>query len=124
MPTLVDCCRSDIRFLLRFQLHSTLIVPHFAPPINTDRQRVGLYNSLHCEIWSRCTFPSSDSLTRFLAGYFTGFYPHVPFTHAPTSRVDECSPELILAMLALGAMNRYESRSAIKLFYSAKAVLS
>jgi hypothetical protein len=58
-----------------------------------------------------------------LAGYFTGFYPHIPFTHLPTFKLEACSPELCLAMMALGALDRFENTSATQLFYFSKALL-
>ena len=57
-----------------------------------------------------------------MAGYFSGFYAHAPFAHAPTFKVDNCSPELLLAMAAIGAVYRYESHIAIRLFYMAKTI--
>lgn len=99
------------------------IVPHFAPPIFTEIQRSRLLLSLNDSILLGESFPSCDSLTRYLAGYFTGFYPNVPFTHAPTFKLEACSPELCLAMMAIGAAHRYESLSAVKLFHSSKARL-
>lgn len=64
--------------------------------------------------------PSCDALTRFLAGYFSDFYSHAPFAHAPTFKVENCSPELFLSMVAIGAVYRYESHTATRLFYMAK----
>jgi hypothetical protein len=58
-----------------------------------------------------------------MAGYFTGFYAHVPFTHTPTFKLDSCSPELCLAMMALGAVDRFEFTAATELFYLSKALL-
>ncbi|KAJ5554591.1 hypothetical protein N7513_004550 [Penicillium frequentans] len=68
-------------------------------------------------------FPSCHSLTRFVNGFFDGFYPHMPVVHIPTFKVDDCEPEIILAMAALGAQYRHEHRKAVLLFYAAKATL-
>ncbi|KAJ6083057.1 hypothetical protein N7467_007192 [Penicillium canescens] len=68
-------------------------------------------------------FPSCHSLTRFVNGFFDGFYPHMPVVHIPTFRVDNCEPEIILAMAALGAQYRHEHRKAVLLFYAAKSTL-
>lgn len=68
-------------------------------------------------------FPSCHSLTRFVNGFFDGFYPHMPVVHIPTFKVDDCEPEIILAMAALGAQYRHEHRKAVLLFYAAKAML-
>lgn len=68
-------------------------------------------------------FPSCHSLTRFVNGFFDGIYPHVPVVHIPTFKVEDCEPEIILAMAALGAQYRHEHRKAVLLFYAAKAAL-
>lgn len=56
-------------------------------------------------------------------GFFDGFYPHMPVVHIPTFKVDDCEPEIILAMAALGAQYRHEHRKAVTLFHAAKATL-
>ena len=68
-------------------------------------------------------FPSCHSLTRFVNGFFDGFYPHIPVVHIPTFKAEDCEPEIILAMAALGAQYRHEHRKAVILFYAAKATL-
>ncbi|KAF4220016.1 hypothetical protein CNMCM8980_003305 [Aspergillus fumigatiaffinis] len=67
--------------------------------------------------------PSCHSLSRFGNGFFDGFYPHYPMTHIPTFRIDDCEPEILLAMCALGAQFRHENRKAMLLFHAAKDVL-
>ncbi|KAL6233599.1 hypothetical protein BDW75DRAFT_251902 [Aspergillus navahoensis] len=67
--------------------------------------------------------PSCHSLSRFINGFFDGFYPHFPMVHIPTFKVDECEPEVLLAMCALGAEFRHENRKAASLFYAAKDLL-
>ncbi|EFX03701.1 c2h2 transcription factor [Grosmannia clavigera kw1407] len=54
-------------------------------------------------------FPSRHTLTRFLEGYVSGLHEHIPFLHLPTLVPAELSPELILAILAVGAHYRFES---------------
>ncbi|KAF5856212.1 hypothetical protein ETB97_007688 [Aspergillus alliaceus] len=105
---------------------ATQIVPHFASPRVTPFDRSRLLSSLGRveKIFPNPCLPSSDALTRYLAGYFTGFYPLVPFTHTPTFKLESCLPELCLAMLAVGAMDRFEVTPATELFYLAKALLS
>ncbi|KAF7164590.1 hypothetical protein CNMCM5623_009047 [Aspergillus felis] len=39
----------------------------------------------------------------------------MPFTHAPTFKLDECSPELCLAIFAVGAAARYEFKTSAAL---------
>ncbi|RAK89411.1 C2H2 transcription factor [Aspergillus costaricaensis CBS 115574] len=67
--------------------------------------------------------PSCHSLSRFINGFFDGFYPHLPMVHIPTFRIDECDPEMLLAMCALGAESRHENRKAAFLFRAAKEIL-
>ncbi|KAJ5941938.1 hypothetical protein N7516_002106 [Penicillium verrucosum] len=62
-------------------------------------------------------FPSCHSLTRFVNGFFDGFYPHMPVVHIPTFKAEDCEPEIILAMAALGAQYRHEHRKAVILFF-------
>ncbi|RAK72256.1 uncharacterized protein BO72DRAFT_440154 [Aspergillus fijiensis CBS 313.89] len=67
--------------------------------------------------------PSCHSLSRFANGFFDGFYPHYPMVHIPTFRIDECEPECLLAMCALGAEFRHENRKAVLLFQAATDIL-
>ncbi|KAL4936730.1 hypothetical protein BDV06DRAFT_204419 [Aspergillus oleicola] len=69
------------------------------------------------------SLPSCQSLSRFINGFFDGFYPHLPVVHIPTFRITECGPEILLAMCALGAEFRHENRKAMLLFNAAKDVL-
>ncbi|KAJ5573692.1 uncharacterized protein N7459_008119 [Penicillium hispanicum] len=69
------------------------------------------------------TLPSRHTLTRYLTSYFEGFHPHIPFIHVPTFRFNECSPELILAIMTIGAQYRFEHRNAERIFHVSKAVL-
>ncbi|KAJ5176915.1 uncharacterized protein N7482_002792 [Penicillium canariense] len=69
------------------------------------------------------TLPSRHTLTRYLTSYFEGFHPHIPFIHIPTFRFNECSPELILAIMTIGAQYRFEHRNAERIFHVSKAVL-
>lgn len=56
-------------------------------------------------------------------GFFDGFYPHVPVVHIPTFTIDDCEPEILLAMSALGAQYRHEHRKAVSLFHAARNIL-
>lgn len=67
-------------------------------------------------------FPSRHTLNRFLEGYITGFHDHLPFLHLPTLSPTDLSPELSLAMLAVGAQYRFETNRGHALWYAAKAV--
>ncbi|PYH63766.1 C2H2-type zinc finger protein [Aspergillus vadensis CBS 113365] len=69
--------------------------------------------------------PSKMALARYLLGYVEGFSDHHPFIHVPTlnltSFVD--TPELILALLAIGAQYRYESRTARSLYRASRSIV-
>jgi hypothetical protein len=67
-------------------------------------------------------FPSRHTLTRFLDGYISGFHDHLPILHLPTISATDLSPELLLAILAVGAQYRFESHRSNALWYAAKAV--
>jgi hypothetical protein len=67
-------------------------------------------------------FPSRHTLTRFLEGYISGFHEHLPFLHLPSLSPQEMSPELLLAILSVGAQYRFESHRGHALWYAAKAV--
>lgn len=103
---------------------ATQIVPHCANPTVTSHDRSRLLASLRRldETSSGHDLPSSSALTRYMAGYFTGFYPRSPFSHGPTFKLDSCSPDLCLAMMALGAIDRFEYASATRLFHYSKAL--
>ncbi|KAJ4293966.1 hypothetical protein N0V88_005480 [Collariella sp. IMI 366227] len=65
-------------------------------------------------------FPSRHTLNRFLEGYISGFHDNLPFLHLPTLSPTELSPELLLAMLAVGAQYRFETNRGHALWYAAK----
>ncbi|KAJ6086403.1 hypothetical protein N7467_005317 [Penicillium canescens] len=100
------------------------VISHVSLPVVTESQRISLIGSLSSMevLMPDFDLPSSDSLTRFLAGYFTGFYPRMPFTHPPSFKIEACHPGLFLAMAAIGAVHRYEMKTAYNLFYVAKMI--
>lgn len=67
--------------------------------------------------------PSRHTLTRYLTSYFEGFQPHLPFMHMPTFHINERAPEVVLAMMTIGAQYRFEHRNAERIFHVSKAVL-
>lgn len=67
-------------------------------------------------------FPSRHTLNRFLEGYVSGFHENLPILHLPTVIPAELSPELLLAILAVGAQYRFEHHRGNALWYAAKAV--
>ncbi|KAJ5708861.1 hypothetical protein N7493_010195 [Penicillium malachiteum] len=102
-PHAVNACRFNVSEDQRFRLAASLedfrnVIPDF-------------------------TLPSRHTLTRYLTSYFEGFHPHIPFIHVPTFRFNECSPELVLAIMTIGAQYRFEHRNAEKIFHVSKAIL-
>lgn len=68
--------------------------------------------------------PSRHTISRYLEGYFRGFHEHFPLLHPPTLKVDITSPELLLAMVAMGAFCLLEKRKAYKLYLASKAIIT
>lgn len=58
-----------------------------------------------------------------MTSFFEGFHSHMPFIHAPTWRILDHSPELILGIAAIGAQYCFEHRSSERLFFAGKAIL-
>ncbi|KAK4230185.1 transcriptional regulator ADR1 [Podospora fimiseda] len=67
-------------------------------------------------------FPSRHTLHRFLDGYISCFHESLPFLHLPTLTLTEISPELLLAIMCVGAQYRFEPNRSHGLWYAAKAV--
>ncbi|KAH0601552.1 hypothetical protein MHUMG1_00429 [Metarhizium humberi] len=67
-------------------------------------------------------FPSRHTLSRFFEGYIGGFHDHLPFLHLPTLVLVDMAPELLLAILAVGAQYRFENNRGYALWYAAKTV--
>lgn len=69
------------------------------------------------------SLPSYTAFSRYLSGYFEGFYPYFPFTHQATFSFDDCIPELVLSFASVGAIYRYETKTSMRMFFAAKAIL-
>lgn len=67
-------------------------------------------------------FPSRHTLIRFVEGYAGGFHEHLPFLHLPTLSLVEIAPELLLAILSVGAQCRFENQRGYALWYAARSV--
>lgn len=67
--------------------------------------------------------PSRHALTRYISSFFQGFHTHLLFVHLPTLRLNDLSPEFILAIMAAGAQYRFEHQNAQKFFNAAKAIV-
>lgn len=68
-------------------------------------------------------WPSRHALSRYLEGFFSGFYDHLPFLHLPTFSLASCPLMLVLAILAMGAQFRFEREEAIELWKGARALI-
>jgi transcription factor-like protein len=80
--------------------------PDAQPYRGTDEQRTRLVASIETFrdlLDVNFKFPSRHTLTRHVTSFFEGFYSHMPFIHVPTWRISEHSPELVLAILAIGS---------------------
>lgn len=67
--------------------------------------------------------PSRLSVSRYIEGCMKGVLEHIPMVHIPTWSATSCAPDLLLAILAIGAQYRFEDRFAFPLFYAAKAAV-
>lgn len=86
---------------------------------NTIKNRLDEFTSV---LPNDFVFPSRHTLMRFLEGYISGFHEHLPFLHLPTLSPVDMAPELLLAILAVGAQYRFESNRGYALWFAAKAV--
>ncbi|KAH7386663.1 hypothetical protein DE146DRAFT_620501 [Phaeosphaeria sp. MPI-PUGE-AT-0046c] len=67
--------------------------------------------------------PSKHTICRYIEGYFSGFHVHLPFLHIPSVSFGTISPELILAILAVGALYRFQRRQSDQLYKAAHALV-
>ena len=86
--------------------------------------RQDLLSSLPPELGSK--LPSCLSLNRYCTGYFSDFQSHIPILHRATFDTDTAardSPELLLAVPAIGAVHRYCTADVLNLFRSSVEVI-
>lgn len=64
-------------------------------------------------------------MARYVAGFVDGFTHHHPFIHMPTFRITNYarSPELVLALLAVGAQYRYEYSRALDMYRVGRSIV-
>ncbi|KAK4495886.1 hypothetical protein PRZ48_013154 [Zasmidium cellare] len=69
--------------------------------------------------------PSLLAISRHFTGYFEDFHNHIPLLHPLTYRPQDCpdTPELTLAVAAIGAVCRYERNVAIRMFDAAMSIV-
>lgn len=73
------------------------------------------------------TIPSSFALSRYLNGFFGDCQHHMPVIHAATfdiSSLCRLSPELVLAVAAVGAIHRFQKAAAEVLYQAAQSLAS
>ncbi|KAK7423250.1 hypothetical protein QQZ08_009146 [Neonectria magnoliae] len=70
------------------------------------------------------TMPSRHTLSRFADGYFRGFHEHLPFLHLPTLLLTDIPAELMLSIVAMGALYKFEHGKAYELYFSAKELVT
>ena len=67
--------------------------------------------------------PSRHTVSRYLEGCVKGLLEHMPMVHLATFTPTSAAPELLIAMMAIGAQFRFEIDIGLKLFYAAKALI-
>lgn len=67
--------------------------------------------------------PSRYALSCSIDGFVDGLNEHLPFIHAPTLSISNCSPALTLAIAACGSQYRFESPRGLAFFHAARALL-
>ncbi|KXH67997.1 regulatory protein [Colletotrichum salicis] len=96
------------------------------PDAETGEGKLRFSASLSLSQHPSCSMlPSRLSLSRYIAGYVDGYNDHHPFMHMPTfcMKYYRDSPELVLALLAVGAQLRYETRNASALYRAGRAII-
>ncbi|MCJ1301826.1 hypothetical protein MMC08_004627 [Hypocenomyce scalaris] len=66
--------------------------------------------------------PSRHALSRYLAGFVSGFHEHLPFLHIPTLSTQTSPPDLILAIAAVGSHYCFESTTGVEIFKAAMII--
>lgn len=69
------------------------------------------------------SLPSRHTCSRYLEGSIRGPYEHMPVLHIPTWSARTAAPDLLLSMLAVGSLFKFEDTNATTLFYAAKAAV-
>lgn len=93
-----------------------------APLIMTENRLSKLHSDLQQLKGSLAdiNLPSCHTFSKCLSAWEETLAGHLPYIHIPTFCLDDCIPELVLALAALGAQQRYETRTSILLYHAAK----
>ncbi|KAL4914505.1 hypothetical protein BDW62DRAFT_204521 [Aspergillus aurantiobrunneus] len=101
--------------------------PVRCPQMMLESHRMQLYDAVHgfSPVLPLFVFPSRLAIARYVSGYVDGFSHHHPFIHIPTLQLVSYlqTPELILAILAIGAQYRYENKTAFSLYEASRAIV-
>ncbi|KAJ3541036.1 hypothetical protein NM208_g4791 [Fusarium decemcellulare] len=93
----------------------------------TEHQRMDFQG--HLEPYSSALegfiVPSRVTMSRYIAGYVEGFAHHHPIIHIPTFSITNYneSPELVMAIMAIGAQYRYEHLGGVALYRASRAII-
>lgn len=68
------------------------------------------------------TLPSCHTFTKSLSAWEETLAGHLPYIHLPTLCLNDCIPELVLALAALGAQQRYETHTSLLLYRAGKTI--
>ncbi|KAJ5772334.1 hypothetical protein N7520_002863 [Penicillium odoratum] len=79
--------------------------------------------NIHHIVGAEFVFPSKYVFCRYIEGFFTGSHGHLPLLHLPTVSVAKLTPSLILAIMAMGAQYRFESKRAVCFYRASKSVI-
>lgn len=66
--------------------------------------------------------PSCHAFTKYLSAWEESLAHHLPYIHIPTFCLDNCIPEFVLALAALGAQQRYERHISLSLYRAGKTI--
>ena len=91
----------------------------------SEESRQVLVQTLGLSPGSESAIPSSLALSRFLTGFFSDCQHHMPIVHAGTFDIPtmcQLSPELVLAIAAVGAVHRFQEKAADLLYRAAQSL--
>jgi hypothetical protein len=102
-----------------------LSTPHASWNITIeDRQEFLLKMSdFNSVIPSGFVLPSCHTLSRYLGCYVSSFHSHLPFLHVPTMEIKNSSPELVLAIAAVGGQYCFDHAKGVELFKASRAIV-
>lgn len=96
-------------------------------PMAYQRARQSLLENIRQFPGDASTLPSFLTLSRFLTRFFSDFHHHMPIIHTPSFDVPfmcKSFPELVLAIVAIGAMYRFQASTGKALHRVAKFLIS